>query len=116
MVGWELCGVTGALGRNGRDISSLKCRCGGLVLRIIVRTVRSIFGGSGDQETFFFDLGVSGTKLGVMIGDTGKEKCFCGEEAAEGDFSGELGAVLKSSSPLLSESPIGRATDSEAIS
>ena len=78
--------------------------------------MRSIFGGSGHQETFFFDLGVSGAKLGVSIGDTGKERCFCGEEAAKRDFSGELGAVWKTSSPLLSESPTGRAIDGEVIS
>ena len=72
MVGRELCGVTGALGRNGRDVASMIRSCGVLVVRVGLRIVRSIFGGSGDQETFFFDLGVSGIKLCVVTGDAGK--------------------------------------------
>jgi hypothetical protein len=79
-----------------------------------VCAVRSNFGGSGDQVTFL-RLGVSGIKIGVMIGDAGKEKCFSGEDAGYKGVWGELGAVSKTSSPLTSESPLGRTSDSEAM-
>ena len=91
------------------------CSCGVLVLRLSVWSVRSIFGGSGDQVTFFLYLGVSGIKIGVMVGDAGKEKCSSGEDDGYKGFWGELGAVSKTSSPLASESPLGRTSDSEAM-
>jgi hypothetical protein len=87
--------------------------CGLLALRVGVRSARSIFGGSGDQETFFFDLGVSSIKIDVMIGDAGKEKFLPGEETRERGFSGELGAVSNTSSLLASDSPEG--SDGEAM-
>jgi hypothetical protein len=67
--------------------------------------MRSIFRGSGDQETCFFDLGVSGIKTGVMVGDSGREKYFSGEDAEEKGLFGELGAVSKPASLLESEPP-----------
>ena len=102
-----LSGAVGVRGRSGREIAAMMCSCGVLV-------VRSIFGGSGDQVTFL-RLGVSGIKIGVMIGDAGKEKCSSGEDAGYKGFWGELGAVSKTSSPLASESPLGRTSDSEAM-
>jgi hypothetical protein len=50
-----------------------------------------------------------------MIGDASNEKCSSGEDAGYKGFWGELGAVLKTSSPLASESPLGRTGDSEAM-
>ena len=113
--GEGLCGFVGVRGRNGRSRTSLVRSCGVLVLCFGVRSMRSTFGGSGDQETFIFDLGVSGTKVGVVIGDAGNERYLSGEDAGERDFCGELGAVSKTSSSLASESPIGTTRDSEAI-
>jgi hypothetical protein len=90
------------------------CSCGMLVLRLSVWPVRSIFGGSDDQVVFLC-LRVSGIKIGVMVGDAGKEKCSSGEGAGYKGFWGELGAVSKISSPLASESPLGGTGDSEAM-
>ena len=110
----RLSGTTGVRGHSGREIAAVICSCGVLVVRLGVCAVRSNFGGSGDQVTFL-RLGVSGIKIGVMIGDAGKEKCSSGEDAGYKGVWGELGAVSKTSSPLASESPLGRTSDSEAM-
>ena len=109
-----LSGAVGVCGRSGREIAATACSWGVLVLCLGLRLLRSIFGGSGDQVTFLC-LGVSGVKIGVMIGDAGKEKCSSGADAGYKDFCGELGAVSKTSSPLASESSLGRSSDSEAM-
>ena len=66
--------------------------------------MRTIFGGSGVHDTFFFDLVVSE-----------EDRYFSGEVTAKKDFSGELGAVTKTSSPLVSVSPRGTTCDNVAI-
>jgi hypothetical protein len=106
--GEGLSGAVGVRGRSGREIAAAMCSCGVLVLYLDVWSLRFIFGGNGDQVTFLC-LGVSGVKVGVMIGDAGKRKCSSGEDA------GELGAVSKTSSPLESESPLGRTGDRETM-
>jgi len=110
----RLSGTTGVCGHSGREIVAVVCSCGVLVVRLGVCSVRSNFGGSGDQVTFL-RLGVSGIKIGVMIGDASKEKCSSAEDAGYKGFWGELGAVSKTSSPLASESPLGRTGDSETM-
>jgi hypothetical protein len=110
--GEALSGAAGVRGRSGREVASVMCSCGVLVLCLGVRSLRFIFGGNGDQVTFFLCLGVSGVKVGVMIGDAGKEMCSSGEDAGYKGFCGELGAVSNTSSPLESESPLGRTSDS----
>jgi hypothetical protein len=107
-------GLSGAGGVRGREIAAVMCGCGVLVLCLGVRSLRSIFGGSGDQVTFLC-LEVSGVKIRVMMGDAGKDKCSSGEDAGYKGCWGELGAVSKTSSPLASESPLGRTGDSEAM-
>jgi hypothetical protein len=109
-----LSGAIGVRGRSCREIAAMMCSWGVLVVRLGMWSVRSNFGGSGDQVTFL-RLGVSGIKIGVMIGDASNEKCSSGEDAGYKGFWGELGAVLKTSSPLASESPLGRTGDSEAM-
>ena len=110
----RLSGAVGVCGRSGREIAIVVCSCRVLVLCLGVRSLRSIFRGSGDQVTFLC-LGFSGVKIGVMIGDAGKEKCSSGEDPGHKDVWGELGAVSKTSSPLASESSLGRTGDSEAM-
>jgi hypothetical protein len=58
---------------------------------------------------------VSSIKIGVVVGDAGKEKYFSDEGAGDKDFSGEVGAVKKTSSLLASESPQGRTNNSETM-
>ena len=109
-----LCGNVGARGRISGDKGSLVRSHGVMELRVGLRSVRSIFGGSRDQETVFFDFGVSGIKIGVTAGEIDKEKYFSGEGAAE-DFSGELGAVSNISSPVALASPTWEIRGSEVI-
>jgi hypothetical protein len=112
--GEGLSGAVGVRGRSGREIAAAMCSCGVLVLYLDVWSLRFIFGGNGDQVTFLC-LGVSGVKVGVMIGDAGKKKCSSGEDAGYKNVCGELGAVSKTSSPLESESPLGRTVDRETM-
>ena len=107
--------MVGVRGRSGREIAAAICSCGVLVLCLGVRSLRFIVGGIGDQVTFFLCLGVSGVKIGVMIGDVGRKKCSSSEDAGYKGFCGELGAVSKTSSSLESESPLGRTSDSETM-
>ena len=111
-------GLSGAVEvreRSGRELAAAMCSCGVLVLYLSVRSLQFIVGGNGDQVTFFLCLGVSGVKIGVMIGDVGRKTCSSSEDAGYKGFCGELGAVSKTSSPLASESPLGRTSDSEAM-
>ena len=113
--GEALGGAVGVRGRSGREMASAMWSCGVLVLCLGARPLRLIFGRNGDQVTFFLCLGVSGVKIVVMIEGAGEEKCSSGEDAGYKDFCGELGAVSKTSSPLDSESPLGRSSDGETM-
>jgi hypothetical protein len=77
--------------------------------------VRSNFGGSGDHETFFFDTGVSGIRIGGVAGDASSGKHLSNEAAGDKGFSGEVGAVKKTSSLPVSESPPERSNDTETM-
>src|SRR4051812_17713933 len=100
--GGELSGAVGVCGRSDREMATVVCSCGVLVLCLGVPSLRFIIRGSGDQVTFLC-LVFSRVKVGVMIGDASKEKCSPGEDAGYKAFWGELGAVSKTSSPLASE-------------
>ena len=58
---------------------------------------------------------MSGIKIGGMVGDVSLGKYLSNEEAGDKGFSGEVGAVKKTSSLPVSESPPERSNDSETM-
>jgi hypothetical protein len=58
---------------------------------------------------------VSGIKIGGIVVDVSSGKYFSNEEAGDKGFSGEVGAVKKTSSLSVSESPPERSNDTETM-